>query len=86
MVDRATIGSRRVARRCYCPPVPLDVRPIRADELVPFVEAISTGFLDRRRDVWDFADEVSKHWDLSRASAAVEDGRIVGTFRSWAAA
>jgi predicted acetyltransferase len=63
--------------------VPIDVRPIRADELVDFVEAISTGFLDRP-NVQGIADEVGRHWDLARASAAVEDGRIVGTFRSWA--
>src|SRR6476620_2152710 len=63
--------------------MPTQVRPIRDDELTAYLDAMSTGFLDRP-DVAAAAEEVRRHWDLSRALAAVEDGRIVGTFRSWA--
>ena len=63
--------------------MPTQVRPIRDDELTAYIDAISTGFLDRP-DVAGLAEEVRRHWDLSRALAAFEDGRIVGTFRSWA--
>ena len=63
--------------------MPIDVRPIRADELVRFIDAVSTGFLDRP-NVRGIADEVVKHWDLARTWASFEDDRIVGTFRSWA--
>ena len=63
--------------------MPTEVRPIRDDELTAFVDAISTNFLDRV-DVASLAKEVRRHWDLSRALAAIEEGRIVGTFRSWA--
>ena len=63
--------------------MPTQVRPIRDDELTAYIDAVSTGFLDRP-DVGGIAEEVRRHWDLSRAHAAFEDGRIVGTFRSWA--
>ncbi len=56
---------------------------MHADELVGFIDAVSTGFLDRP-NVQGVAEEVAKHWDLSRTWASFEDGRIVGTFRSWA--
>ena len=61
----------------------IEVRPIHDDELVAWVDAVSSGFLDRP-NVAGIADEVRKHWDLGRAVAAVDGGRIVGTFRSWA--
>ncbi|HEY8631656.1 MAG TPA: GNAT family N-acetyltransferase, partial [Candidatus Limnocylindrales bacterium] len=60
----------------------IDVRPIRDDELVPWLDAVSTGFLDRP-DIAKIAEEVRPHWDLARAWAAFEGGRIVGTFRTW---
>jgi predicted acetyltransferase len=63
--------------------MPIDVRAIRDDEIVPWLDAMSTGFLDRP-DVAKIAEEVRPHWDLSRNLAAFEAGRIVGTFRSWA--
>jgi predicted acetyltransferase len=61
----------------------IDVRPIQDDELVPWLDAMSTGFSDRP-DLLKVAEEVRPWWDLSRNWAAFEDGRIVGTFRSWA--
>jgi predicted acetyltransferase len=60
-----------------------DVRPIHDDELVAWVDAVSTGFLDRP-NIQGVADEVRKHWDLARVYGAFEDGRVVGTFRAWA--
>ena len=60
-----------------------EVRPIRAEELVGFVEAMSTGFLDRP-NVQAIADEVANHWDVTRTWASFDGGRVVGTFRSWA--
>jgi predicted acetyltransferase len=63
--------------------MPIDVRPIHEDELVPWLDAVSTGFLERP-DIPKIAEEVRPHWDLSRNWAAIEADRIVGTFRSWA--
>jgi predicted acetyltransferase len=61
----------------------IDVRPIHEDELVPWLDAVSTGFLERP-DISKIAEEVRPHWDVSRNWAAFEADRIVGTFRSWA--
>jgi GNAT superfamily N-acetyltransferase len=61
----------------------IDIRPIQDDELVPWLDAMSTGFSDRP-DLAKIAEEVRPWWDLSRNWAAFEAGRIVGTFRSWA--
>ena len=61
----------------------IDVRPIHDDELLPWLDAVSTGFLDRP-DIEKIAAEVRTHWDLPRVWAAFETGRIVGTFRAWA--
>jgi predicted acetyltransferase len=61
----------------------IDVRPIEVDELAAFVEAMSTGFLDRP-ETSHVAAELAPLWDLRRAWAAFEDGRVVGTFRTWA--
>ena len=63
--------------------MPIVVRPIQPDELFKFVDTMSTVFLDRP-NVQGIADEVRTHWDLSRALGAFDDGRPVGTFRSWA--
>jgi predicted acetyltransferase len=59
------------------------IRPIHGEELRSFIDAMSTGFLDRP-DVDKVAEEVRPLWDLSRAWAAFDGDRIVGTFRSWA--
>jgi predicted acetyltransferase len=61
----------------------INVRAIHDDELVPWLDAMSTGFLDRP-DVSKIADEVRPYWELRRNWAAFEADRIVGTFRSWA--
>jgi predicted acetyltransferase len=59
-----------------------DVRPIRDEELVAYLDAASTGFLERF-DTQKLADEVRLHWELARTWAAWDGGRVCGTFRSW---
>lgn len=61
----------------------LTVRPITDDELVPWLEAVSVGFLDRP-DHQAIATEVRTHWDLIRVWGAFDGTRIAGTFRTWA--
>ncbi len=60
----------------------VDIRPVRDDELPAYVDTLSTGFLERP-DIEAIVTQVRTHWDLSRTWAAVDDGRICGTFRSW---
>jgi predicted acetyltransferase len=59
-----------------------EIRPVRQDEAVAYVEALSTAFLDRP-DVERVAREIWPLWEGTRTWAAVVDGRICGTFRSW---
>ena len=61
----------------------IEIRSVREDELPAYFEAGSTSFLDRP-DVVAVAAEVAPNWDLSRTWAAFDDGRICGTYRSWA--
>jgi predicted acetyltransferase len=61
----------------------IEVRRIRDDELREFVETSSTGFLERP-DVDKITEEVRPLWDLDRTWAAFDDGRMSGTYRSWA--
>ena len=62
----------------------IEVRPIQPDdELEPWLDAVSTGFLDRP-DIPKLAEDVRTHWDFSRVWGAVEGGRVVGTTRTWA--
>jgi predicted acetyltransferase len=60
----------------------IDVRAIRDDELVPWLDAQAIGFLDRP-DVARIAEEVREHWDFRRIWGAVEGDRVVGTIRTW---
>jgi predicted acetyltransferase len=60
----------------------IDVRPIRDDELFAFLDAASTGFLERPENA-KIAEEVREYWDLGRVWGAFEGGRIVGTLRTW---
>jgi predicted acetyltransferase len=59
-----------------------DVRPISDGELPAWLDAVSTGFLDRP-DLAALAEEVRPHWDLDRCWGAFEGSRIAGTFRTW---
>ncbi len=60
----------------------LEIRPVREDETASYVEALSTAFL-QRPDVEQVAREIWPLWEGSRTWAAVVDGQICGTFRSW---
>jgi predicted acetyltransferase len=63
--------------------VTVDVRPVTRDELPAYMDAMSTGFLERP-DVTRVAEEVAGLWDLQRTWAAFDGPRVAGTFRSWA--
>jgi predicted acetyltransferase len=63
--------------------VTIEVRRIRDDELREFVETLSAGFLERP-DADKVTEEIRPLWDLDRTWAAFEDGRMCGTYRSWA--
>jgi predicted acetyltransferase len=63
--------------------MPTEVRPIRDDELLVWLDAVSTGFQDRP-DTEKIAEEVRSQWDLNRCWAAYDGDRIAGTFRTWA--
>ncbi len=60
----------------------LEIRPVREDEAASYVEALSTGFL-HRPDVERVAGEIWPLWESGRTWAAIVDGQICGTFRSW---
>jgi predicted acetyltransferase len=60
-----------------------EIRRVRKDELAAYVEALSTAFLERP-DAEKVAEELEPLWDRERTWAAIDGGRICGTFRSWA--
>jgi predicted acetyltransferase len=60
----------------------IEVRAIRDDELADYLDAVTTGFLERT-DVDKLAEDVRPHWDFSRVWAAFDEGRVVGTTRTW---
>jgi predicted acetyltransferase len=62
--------------------VTLEIRNVRDEELPAFIDAMSTGFLERP-DVDKVAAEVRLNWDLTRSWAGFESGQITGTWRSW---
>ncbi len=61
----------------------IEIRNARPEEFEDYIDALSTGFLDRP-DVAKIADAVTALWEPDRTWAAFEDGRVCGTFRSWA--
>jgi predicted acetyltransferase len=63
--------------------VAIEVRPVREDELAAWIDVVSTGFLERP-DVGPIVEMGRELWDLTRTWAAFDDGRLCGTFRSWA--
>ncbi len=63
--------------------MPIEIRPVTADELPEYFEALSASFLERF-DAVRLAAEVGPLWDLGRTWGAFEGGRSVGTYRSWA--
>jgi predicted acetyltransferase len=62
--------------------MPIEIRRATEDEVVPWLESLTTAFLDRP-DVAVMAPQVIPNWDFSRLWGAF-DGRVVGTLRSWA--
>jgi predicted acetyltransferase len=63
--------------------MPIEIRTIGPDELEAFIDTVSIAFLDRP-DVARIAEALRPRWDLTRVWAALDGGRMVGTFRSWA--
>jgi predicted acetyltransferase len=63
--------------------VTIEIRRVRDDELPGFVETMSTAFLERP-DVDKVTEQVRPLWDLERTWAAFDEGRMCGTFRSFA--
>jgi predicted acetyltransferase len=61
----------------------IEIRNVSPDEFVPFVEALSTAFLDRP-DVARIAEAVKPFWEPQRTWGAFDGDRVCGTFRSWA--
>jgi predicted acetyltransferase len=59
-----------------------EVRQVREDEAAAYVDAMSTGFL-HRPDVERVAGEIWPIWAGTRTWAAIVDGRISGTYRSF---
>ena len=70
--------------RCYRRPVTIEIRNVREDELEAYLQAGLTAFQERRADLTPIVGEIRSIWDLSRTWAAVDLGRVTGTFRSWA--
>jgi predicted acetyltransferase len=60
-----------------------EIRTVAPDEFEAFVEAVSTGFLDRP-NVARVAELVRPWWEPGRTWGAWDGSRFVGTFRSWA--
>jgi predicted acetyltransferase len=63
--------------------VSLEIRRVRDEELPEFIETMTSAFLERP-DVEKVSAAVRPLWDLERTWAAFEDGRMCGTFRSFA--
>ena len=53
------------------------------DELRDYLDAASTAFLERPRDLDTLVDFAGPHWDLARTWAAFDDGRVVACLRSF---
>jgi predicted acetyltransferase len=63
-------------------PTSPEVRRIGPDELLPWLETLTTAFLERP-DIAKIAEQLGPYWDFTRLWG-VFDGRIVGTLRTWA--
>ncbi len=59
-----------------------EIRHVRDDELLPWLECLTTGFLNRP-DITKLAEQIGPYWDFERVWGAF-DGRVVGTLRTWA--
>jgi predicted acetyltransferase len=63
--------------------VSLDVRAIRPDELTAYLDAGTTAFHERRKDLEAIAAAVAPDWDLSRTWGAFDGSKVVASFRSF---
>src|SRR4051812_46609983 len=77
-------GPRDHAPLLYRPAVPITIRPVTADELLPWFQQLATTFF-----IWPMEPEGSTKtpWatkDLDRRIAAFDGDRIVGTYRTFA--
>ncbi len=61
----------------------IEIRNPRDDELPDYLDAASTAFLERPRDLTKLVGFARPHWDLARTWAAFDDGRVVACFRSF---
>ena len=59
-----------------------EVRRVRPDELLAWLDALSTTFLERP-DTSRIAEQLRPYWDFSRLWGAFDNG-VVGTLRTWA--
>jgi predicted acetyltransferase len=59
-----------------------EVRRVTPDELLPWLETLTTAFLERP-DIAKIAEQLGPYWDFTRLWGAFDDG-VVGTLRSWA--
>ena len=60
----------------------VEVRRVTPDELLPWLETLTTTFLDRV-DISRIAEQLGPYWDYTRLWGTF-DGRVVATLRSWA--
>jgi predicted acetyltransferase len=64
--------------------VSIEIRTIEADELEAWYTAMQRGFHSSRPLPEGTIDQIRPHFDVTRAWTAFDDGRIVGTARSFA--
>ncbi|MDQ1422737.1 MAG: hypothetical protein QOD72_235 [Acidimicrobiaceae bacterium] len=62
----------------------VEIRTIEAEELEAWHVAMQRGFLSGRPMPEGTIDQIRPHFDVSRAWAAIDGGRVVGTTRSFA--
>jgi predicted acetyltransferase len=62
--------------------MPAEIRRVHENELEPWLECLTTAFLDRP-DIAKIAAQIGPYWDFDRVWGAF-DGRVVGTLRTWA--
>lgn len=60
----------------------IEIRNVGPDELGPYVDALSTGFLERP-DIARVAEMARSRWDLGRTWGAFDGPLVCGTFRSF---
>ncbi|MEO7665246.1 MAG: GNAT family N-acetyltransferase [Candidatus Limnocylindrales bacterium] len=59
-----------------------ETRTAREAEILPWLEALTTGFLDRP-NIHKIAEQLGPYWDFTRLWATFDGDAVVGTLRSW---